>query len=122
MLGSSAAFLMPNAPCRSVAGGARAGLSAPRMEMQELEFIIYPDGRVEERVLGVKGADCQKLTLKIEQELGEVYHTEAATEMFEQPVVVEVEEGVENKLDTSISLQALPCAYPTTLVALSWFG
>jgi len=28
-------------------------------------------------VLGVKGADCQKLTLKIEQELGEVYHTEA---------------------------------------------
>ena len=34
MLGSSAAFLMPNAPCRSVAGGARAGLSAPRMEMQ----------------------------------------------------------------------------------------
>ena len=45
---------------------------------QELEFIIYPDGRVEERVLGVKGADCQKLTLKIEQELGEVYHTEVA--------------------------------------------
>ena len=34
MLGSSAAFLMPSAPCRSVAGGARAGLSAPRMEMQ----------------------------------------------------------------------------------------
>ena len=28
-------------------------------------------------MLGVKGADCQKLTLKIEQELGEVYHTEA---------------------------------------------
>ena len=73
------------------------------MEMQELEFIIYPDGRVEERVLGVKGADCQKLTLKIEQELGEVYHTEATTEMFEQPVVVEVEEGVENKLDTGSS-------------------
>jgi hypothetical protein len=34
VLGRSAAFLLPSAPCRSVAGGARAGLSAPRMDMQ----------------------------------------------------------------------------------------
>ena len=34
VVGRSAAFLLPSAPCRSVAGGARAGLSAPRMEMQ----------------------------------------------------------------------------------------
>ena len=34
VVGRSAAFLLPSAPCRNVAGGARAGLSAPRMEMQ----------------------------------------------------------------------------------------
>lgn len=52
------------------------------------------------KLLGVKGADCQKLTAKIEEQLGEVYHTEATEEMFEQPVTVEVEDEVENKLDT----------------------
>ena len=34
LVGRSAAFLLPSAPCRNVAGGARSGLSAPRMEMQ----------------------------------------------------------------------------------------
>ena len=95
LLGRCAAFSLSVLPCRSVAGW-RGALTAPRMEMQELEFIIYPDGRIEERVLGVKGADCQKLTEKINQELGEVYSTEATAEMFEQPVQVNVEEEVEN--------------------------
>ena len=36
VVGRSAAFLLPSAPCRTVASGARAGLSAPRMEMQAL--------------------------------------------------------------------------------------
>ena len=39
---------------------------------QELEFIIHADGRVEERVRGVKGANCQEITAKIESALGEV--------------------------------------------------
>jgi hypothetical protein len=73
-----------------------AQLQSDVRRVQELEFIIYPDGRIEERVLGVKGADCQKLTEKINQELGEVYSTEATAEMFEQPVQVNVEEEVEN--------------------------
>jgi hypothetical protein len=37
-----------------------------------LEFVIYPDGRVEERVKGVKGANCQELTAKLEAALGKV--------------------------------------------------
>eukprot|EP00965_Chrysotila_dentata_P251724 6210226-Pleurochrysis_carterae.AAC.3 len=59
---------------------------------QELIFIIHADGRVEERVQGVKGANCQKVTQEIEQALGEVYQTEATQEMYEQ--VVEVENTV----------------------------
>ncbi|EOD14933.1 hypothetical protein EMIHUDRAFT_197596 [Emiliania huxleyi CCMP1516] len=62
------------------------------MEMQELEFIIHADGRVEERVRGVKGANCQEITAKIESALGEVYHTEATEEMYE----VEVQNTNEN--------------------------
>ena len=44
-------------------------------EMVELEFIIHADGRVEEKVLGIKGTDCQKITLKINEALGEVYES-----------------------------------------------
>tara|TARA_B110001452_G_scaffold153382_1_gene127618 strand:- start:259 stop:558 length:300 start_codon:yes stop_codon:yes gene_type:complete len=68
---------------------------------QELEFIIYPDGRVEERVLGVKGADCQALTREINKALGEVYETEATSEMFEQKVEVNVEEENSNTVGWS---------------------
>merc|ERR1719203_2275181 len=45
----------------------RSARSAPCMEMQELEFIIHPDGRVEERVRGIKGQNCQEVTAKIEE-------------------------------------------------------
>ena len=55
----------------------------------ELEFIIWPDGRIEERVRGVKGGDCKALTEEIEKALGEVYQTAPTEEMFEQEVVVE---------------------------------
>ena len=44
----------------------------PHRPRQELEFIIHADGRVEERVRGVKGANCQEITAKIESALGEV--------------------------------------------------
>lgn len=52
----------------------------------QLEFIIHADGRVEERVRGIKGANCQAITAEIEEALGEVYETKATEEMFEQPV------------------------------------
>ena len=62
--------------------------------MQEIEFIIYPDGRVEERVIGVKGENCQQLTAKLNEALGEVYHTAPTEEMFEQAVELEQEAEV----------------------------
>ena len=58
---------------------------------QELEFIIHADGRVEERVKGVKGIECTALTEEINKALGEVYETKPTNEMYEQKVEVEVE-------------------------------
>ena len=42
------------------------------MTLQTIRFRIRPDGRVEERVKGLKGAGCQKLTADLEARLGAV--------------------------------------------------
>ena len=63
--------------------------------MQELEFIIHADGRVEERVRGVKGVDCQSLTEVFNKALGEVYESKPTAEMYEQKVEVEVNAEVQ---------------------------
>ncbi len=52
--------------------------------METLEFIIYPDGRVEERVTGVIGASCAEVTAMIEAKLGIVAHRELTSENFAQ--------------------------------------
>jgi hypothetical protein len=54
--------------------------------VQELEFIIHADGRVEERVRGIKGVDCQSVTAEINKALGEVIQSKPTQEMFEQKV------------------------------------
>ena len=60
--------------------------------MQEIEFIIYPDGRVEERVIGVKGENCQQLTAKLSEAPARC--TAPTEEMFEQAVELEQEAEV----------------------------
>ena len=45
--------------------------------------------RIEEIVRDVKGAKCTEITASINKHLGDVTHTEATTEMFEQPLVVD---------------------------------
>ncbi len=52
--------------------------------METLEFIIYPDGRVQEKVTGVIGASCAEVTAAIEAQLGAVTHTQATSEYFAQ--------------------------------------
>jgi len=52
--------------------------------METLEFLIYPDGRVEERVSGLLGPDCQALTEAIEQALGTVTACELTADYFAQ--------------------------------------
>lgn len=57
--------------------------------MEEIEFRIYPDGRVTEIVRGVKGENCEKITEAINNQLGNVVASQPTEEMFETEVVVD---------------------------------
>jgi Protein of unknown function (DUF2997) len=54
--------------------------------METLEFIIYPDGRVQEKVTGIVGASCAEVTAAIEAQLGQVLSQETTSEYFAQVV------------------------------------
>jgi hypothetical protein len=50
--------------------------------METLEFIIYPDGRVQEKVTGIIGASCSEVTAAIEAQLGRVLSHEPTSDFF----------------------------------------
>jgi len=52
--------------------------------METLEFIIYPDGRVVEKVTGIMGSSCTEVTAAIEAQLGHVVNRENSSEFFAQ--------------------------------------
>ena len=52
--------------------------------METLEFIIYPDGRVQEKVTGIVGSSCTEVTAAIEAELGIVLTQQSTSEYFAQ--------------------------------------
>lgn len=54
--------------------------------METLEFVIYPDGRVQETVTGVMGISCADVTAAIEAQLGQVLSQEVTSEYFAQNV------------------------------------
>ncbi len=54
--------------------------------METLEFIIYPDGRVQEKVTGIIGASCAEVTAAIEAQLGQVLDQEPTSEYFKASV------------------------------------
>ena len=54
--------------------------------METLEFIIYPDGRVQEKVTGIVGASCAEVTAAIEAQLGQVLEQAPTSEYFSQTV------------------------------------
>ncbi len=56
------------------------------MSMETLEFIIYPDGRVKEKVTGIVGKSCAEVTAAIEAQLGKVVSTEKTAEYYQQKV------------------------------------
>lgn len=56
------------------------------MSMETLEFIIYPDGRVKEKVTGIIGSSCQEVTAAIEAQLGQVVSQEKTSEYYSQTV------------------------------------
>lgn len=59
------------------------------MSMETLEFVIYPDGRVQEKVTGIIGASCAEVTAAIEAQLGRIVSTEQTSEYFAQAQTVE---------------------------------
>jgi len=52
--------------------------------METLEFIIYPDGRVQEKVTGIVGQSCAEVTAAIEAQLGQVLIQETTSEYYAQ--------------------------------------
>lgn len=54
--------------------------------METLEFVIYPDGRVQEKVTGIIGSSCAEVTAAIEAQLGHVLSQEQTSEYFAQPI------------------------------------
>ncbi|KAL7452656.1 hypothetical protein ACHAWC_005192 [Mediolabrus comicus] len=50
--------------------------------MEEIEFRIYPDGRVTEVVRGVKGQSCEQVTKAINKQLGNVVDSRPTEEMY----------------------------------------
>ncbi len=54
--------------------------------METLEFIIYPDGRVQEKVTGIMGASCAEVTAAIEAQLGIVLQQQSTSEYFAQSI------------------------------------
>ena len=63
----------------------------------EIEFKIYPDGRVEELVKGAKGKACIEITEAFNEKLGEIYQSKPTQEAFEQEVTVKNEDKVNVK-------------------------
>ncbi len=57
------------------------------MNLETLEFVIYPDGRVLEKVTGIAGSSCAEVTAKIEAELGVVVSRETSSEYYAQQLV-----------------------------------
>jgi hypothetical protein len=56
------------------------------MSMETLEFVIFPDGRVQEKVTGIIGVSCAEVTAAIEAQLGRVISQEQTSEYFAQTV------------------------------------
>jgi hypothetical protein len=54
--------------------------------METLEFVIHPNGRVEEKVTGIQGSSCTEVTKKIEEQLGCVITHEKTSDFYAQAV------------------------------------
>ncbi|NCJ05671.1 DUF2997 domain-containing protein [Synechococcales cyanobacterium C] len=57
--------------------------------METLEFVIFPDGRVQEKVTGIVGSSCAEVTAAIEAQLGRVLNYQATSDFFAQNSVAE---------------------------------
>jgi len=59
------------------------------VEQQKIKFTIRQDGTVTEEVIGVVGNDCENLTKRVEERLGEVQNVQHKPEYYQQQVNTE---------------------------------
>ena len=59
------------------------------MAQQTIKFTIRQDGTVTEEVIGVVGPNCENLTKRIEDKLGNVLQREQKPSYYQQAVVAE---------------------------------
>lgn len=65
--------------------------------IEQIEFKIFPDGRIEETVRGIKGGNCHKVTEEINKSLGKVVDSKPTEEMYEQEIVIEQTVKIQNE-------------------------
>lgn len=51
---------------------------------EEIEFVIYPSGAVEEKVTGIAGTNCTAVTEAIEKALGTTVARDLSGEYYQQ--------------------------------------
>ena len=66
------------------------------MTMETLEFIIYPDGRVQEKVTGIMGKSCEEVTAAVEAQLGKVISQSKTSDYFNEQLIVNNETQSQN--------------------------
>lgn len=69
--------------------------------IERIEFKIFPDGRIEETVKGIKGGKCHEVTKEINESLGKVVDSKPTEEMFEQEIEIDQTISVKNGEDNS---------------------
>ncbi len=66
--------------------------------METLEFVIHPNGRVEEKVTGIVGSSCAEVTAAIEAQLGQVVSSQKTSEFFAQAEAVQQTEAAATQI------------------------
>ena len=100
LCGTAAAF---GGPRRAARPRRRTALNG---ETVRVKFRIYPDGRVEETVSGIRGSDCTKVTEELNEKLGKVTQTKPTEEMFQEKVDVKTEVFDQNFFVRIANIQA----------------
>ena len=68
-------------------------------EQQKIKFTIRQDGTVTEEVMGVVGTDCENLTKRFEERLGEVQNVQHKQEYYQQKVTTEEDVTLQHHQD-----------------------
>ena len=69
------------------------------MPQQTIKFTIRQDGTVTEEVMGVVGTDCENLTKRVEERLGEVQNIQHKPEYYQQKVTTEEDVTLQHHQD-----------------------